>query len=361
MSYYRLDDYDYFISEDRIRKFPLQDRESSKLLVVDKNGNIISNTIFRNIIDFLSPSDLVVFNNSKVIKSRIYGLREKNNKIIEILIIKKLESNLFLALTKNIKSFKEGEKISILKKLGDKLDDKVGDKLEFTDYFLIVMGKEKDGLLLSFNTSLSLNSIEEFGIIPIPPYLKRESIELDEIYYQNVFAREKGSVASPTAGLHFTDNLIEKLEEKGIDIAFVTLHVGWGTFAPIRTVDVRLHNIHKEWYVIDEENAKKINNAKFKNKKVIACGTTSLRALEGCYLQYGEIKPVESETSIFIYPPYEFKVVDGLITNFHTPKSTLLLLVSAFAGYENIKKYYKYALENDYMFFSYGDAMFIKP
>jgi len=353
MNHYKLDDYDFHISEDKIRKYPLIKRDFSKLLVVDKIGNIVKDTIFKNITDFLLPDDLLVFNNSKVIKSRIYGQREKNKSIIEILIIKKLQTNLYVGLVKGMKSFKEGERILIIKKFGD--------KIEFTEYFLEVKEKEKEGLVFSFNINLNFDTIESFGNLPIPPYLKRESIELDEIYYQNVFAKIKGSVASPTAGLHFTNKIIEELKNKKVEIAFVTLHVGWGTFAPIRTDDVRDHNIHKEWYSIDKENAEKIVSATKNKKRIIACGTTSLRALEGCYLEFGQIKPVESETSIFIYPPFEFKVINGLITNFHTPKSSLLLLVSAFAGYENIKKYYRYAIDNDYMFFSYGDAMFILP
>jgi len=353
MDYYKLENYDFPIPEDRIRRYPLKDRGSSKLLVVDKNGTIISDTYFNKIIDYIETESLIVFNDSKVIKSRIFGIREKNKKLIEILIIKKIRENLYLSLVKNQKSFKEGEKIYIIKKEED--------KIEQIEYNIIVEGKEKEGLVVSFNKELDFDTIEKFGQLPIPPYLKREAEKIDELYYQNVFCQKKGSVASPTAGLHFTEDLILKLKGKNIDIAYVTLHVGWGTFAPIRAEDVRNHNIHKEWYSIDEEAAKKINEAKVKGKKIIACGTTSLRTLEGCFQDHGKIDKIEDETSIFIYPGFDFKVVDGLITNFHTPKSSLLLLVSAFAGYENIKKYYNYAIENNYMFFSYGDAMFIVP
>ncbi|MEJ5272933.1 MAG: tRNA preQ1(34) S-adenosylmethionine ribosyltransferase-isomerase QueA [Spirochaetota bacterium] len=353
MDYFNLENYDFPITEDRIRKYPLKERESSKLLVVDKKGNIIKDTIFDKIIDFIETETLIVFNDSKVIKSRLFGIREKNNKLIEIMIIKKIESNLYLSLVKNQKTFKENEKIHIVKKEDNKIDE--------VEYEIIVKGKEKEGLLISFNKNIDFETIEEFGKLPIPPFLEREAEEIDEIYYQNIFSKNKGSVASPTAGLHFTESILSRLKEKNIDIAYITLHVGWGTFAPIRTEDIRNHEMHKEWYSISEETAIKINEKKRKEKKIIACGTTSLRTLEGCYKDNGKIEKTEGETSIFIYPPYEFKVVDGLITNFHTPKSSLLLLVSAFAGYENIRKYYNYALENNYMFFSYGDAMFIVP
>ncbi|MFN3411375.1 MAG: tRNA preQ1(34) S-adenosylmethionine ribosyltransferase-isomerase QueA [Exilispira sp.] len=356
MDYYNLSNYDFNLPENRIRKYPLLNRESSKLLVVDKKGNIIANTIFNQIVDFIEPNSLIVFNNSKVIKSRLFGIREKNNKIIEILIIKKLESNLYLCLVKNKKSFKENEKIILIKDY-----NKEKDKFQISDLHIVIKGNKKEGLIISFNKELKIEEIENYGSIPVPPYLKRDAEKIDEIYYQNVFAKEKGSVASPTAGLHFTENLIEKLKEKFIDIAFITLHVGWGTFAPVRDEDIRRHIIHNEWFSIDKIASEKINNAKKENKKIIACGTTSLRALEGCYKEYGKIDNIEGETSIFIYHPFQFKIVDGLITNFHTPRSSLLLLVCAFAGYENIKKYYSFALDNDYMFFSYGDAMFIIP
>lgn len=353
MDSYKLENFDFDLPEDRIRKYPLEKRESSKLLIVDKKGNIISDTNFENIINFIDSESLLVFNDSKVLKSRIFGQRKKNNKIIEILIIKRIKINLFLALVKNTKSFKEGEIILIVKKFED--------RIEFTDYSIRVEGREEDGLLISFNVEIDFDTIENFGKLPIPPYLKRQSNEIDEIYYQNVFAKVKGSVASPTAALHFSEKLISKLKEKNIEITYITLHIGWGTFAPIRTEDVRQHKIHKEWFTINKESADKINDFKRRNKKIIACGTTTLRALEGCFYNHGKIENIEDETSIFIYPPFNFKVVDGLITNFHTPKSSLLLLVSAFAGYDNIKKYYDYALKNDYMFFSYGDAMYIIP
>lgn len=353
---YKIEYYDFNITEDKIRKYPLENRENAKLLVVNKKGEIISDTIFKDIINFIEPETLIVFNDSKVLKTKVYGIREKNNKILELLIIKKLKSNLYFALVKNLKSFKEGEYIKLIKIKNHKTME-----YDESDLIFEIQKREKDGLIISLNREINLEVLEEYGVIPIPPYFKRESERIDEIYYQNIFARKKGSVASPTAGLHFTDDLLFKLKEKQIEIAYITLHVGWGTFAPVRVEDIRHHNIHSEWYTISNDTANKINKAKLNNKKIIACGTTSLRALEGCYKDFGKITETEAETSIFIYPPFEFKVVDGMITNFHTPRSSLLILVSAFAGYENIKKYYNYALKNNYMFFSYGDAMFITP
>jgi len=364
---FSLSSYDFKIDENRIRKYPRANREDAKLLVVDKSGNIKFDGIFKDIANFLNENSILVLNNTRVIKSRILAKRLKTNKEIEILIIEKINSSSFLGLVKNQKSFKISEKLEVLNiqrnfQVANESYPMEGygeDKQQ--SLVLKVVDKNEEGIVVDFGFDASLDLVDSLGKIPIPPYLRRESEKIDEIYYQTVYSSKKGSVAAPTAGLHFTDLLLNQIEQNGTKLCYLTLHVGWGTFKPVRTEDIREHKIHKEYYSIPENTAEALNKAKIEGKKIIACGTTTLRALEGCFQKNQAIMASEGETSIYIYPGFRFNVVDGLVTNFHTPKSSLLMLVSAFAGYENIKKYYEYAINNDFSFFSYGDSMFIFP
>jgi S-adenosylmethionine:tRNA ribosyltransferase-isomerase len=334
---FTLADFDFELPKDLIAQFPLEKRDISKLLVIQNND--FKSMIFSDVVDFLHPGDVLVLNNTKVIKARLFA--SKNDHTIELFLHKQLENNLWQAFAKPAKKII------------------VGDVFTFEDSKLIVREKLESGevivyLDLSEETNI-FEFLEKYGKLPLPPYIRRQSNEYDDARYQTVFAKPLGSVAAPTAGLHFTDELLSRIKNKGINICYITLHVGAGTFLPVKSEDIELHDMHYENYSISKDTADTINYAKKNNKKIISVGTTVLRALESS-VAAGEILPMTSSTNIFIKPGFEFKVADMLITNFHLPKSTLLMLVSAFAGYDTIKKAYQFAIDNKFRFFSYGDA-----
>ena len=333
----------YELPENLIAQVPLKDRTSSRLLVLDKNTGEIEHKTFKDIIDYLNPGDTLVLNNTRVIPARIFGHKEGFTGKIEVLMLKDLGDNNWECLVKPGKNARIGQTIVF----SDRLKGEVLDILE--------EGIRKINFIYD---GIFTEILDEIGAMPLPPYITAK-LE-DKERYQTVYSKIKGSAAAPTAGLHFTKELLKKIEEKNINIAYVTLHVGLGTFRPVKVENVEKHKMHSEYYEIDEETCKVINDTKKRGNKVICVGTTSCRVLESAAEDNGELIPKKEETSIFIYPGYKFKVVDNLITNFHLPESTLLMLVSALASKEKIMKAYNEAVESKYRFFSFGDAMFIK-
>ncbi|MEE0960644.1 MAG: tRNA preQ1(34) S-adenosylmethionine ribosyltransferase-isomerase QueA [Lachnospiraceae bacterium] len=339
-----LHDFDFYLPEELIAQDPLEDRSSSRLLVLDKETGEIEHKIFKDIIDYLNPGDCLVVNNTKVIPARLIGEREGTGAHIEVLLLKRRENDIWEVLVKPGKKAKPG---TIINFGGDKLQAEV---LEVVD----------DGnRLIQFRYKGIFEEIlDELGQMPLPPYITHKL--QDKNRYQTVYAKYEGSAAAPTAGLHFTKELLEKIKEKGVTIASVTLHVGLGTFRPVKVENILEHHMHSEHFQIEESEAKKINDARKNGGRIIAVGTTSTRTLESAALENGTIPATSGDTSIFIYPGYKFKAIDCLITNFHLPESTLVMLVSALAGRDNILNAYKVAVDERYRFFSFGDAMFIK-
>ncbi|EHR34497.1 tRNA preQ1(34) S-adenosylmethionine ribosyltransferase-isomerase QueA [Helcococcus kunzii] len=335
-------DFDYDLDPSFIAQHPEEKRTESKLMILNRKDNTIEHKHFYDIIDYLNPGDCLVVNNSRVIPARLYGHRKDREEMIEVFLLKNVEDKKWECLVKPGKKMKMDTEIIFSEKLKAKV-------IGITDEGHRILDMQFDGI---FNEIL-----EEIGNIPLPPYIT-EKLE-DKSKYQTVYAKHDGSVAAPTAGLHFTKELLEKIKEKGIKIAYVTLHVGLGTFKPVSDDKIENHKMHSEYYVLDKENSDIINNTRKNNGRVIAVGTTSVRTLESIALKYGEIRPDNDWTEIFIYPGYEFKVIDAMITNFHLPKSTLIMLVSSFYDRENILKAYEEAKSNNYRFFSFGDAMFI--
>ena len=334
----KLSEFDYHLPKELIAKYPVEPRDSCRLMVLNRKEKKIEHRIFRDIKDYLEEGDLLVLNDTKVIPARLIGKKETGAKI-EVFLLRPITENRWEVLVRNIKRLKPGQRVIFSE-----------------DFYGTLVEKYQEGKALFELHGEDINSlIKKYGHIPLPPYIEREDEEKDKNYYQTVFARKEGAVASPTAGLHFTEELLNELEEKGIKKVFVTLHVGLGTFRPIQTEDITKHKMHEEYYHIPEETLKAIKQTKEKGKRVVAVGTTVVRTLE-TYAQTGK---TEGFSDIFIYPPYNFKMVDTLITNFHLPKSTLILLVSAFAGKDFILSAYKKAVEMRYRFFSYGDAMLI--
>ena len=336
-------DFNYNLPEELIAQIPLEDRTSSKLLVLDKITGNIEHKHFRDIIEYLNPGDTLVLNNTRVIPARIFGHKEGYTGKIEVLMLKDLGKDIWECLVKPGKNAKIGQVIVF----SDKLK---GEVLDILDEGIRKINFIYDGI---FNEIL-----DEIGAMPLPPYITAK-LE-DKERYQTVYSKIKGSAAAPTAGLHFTKELLEAIENKGINVAYVTLHVGLGTFRPVKVDDVETHKMHSEYYEIDKATCDIINDTKKRGNKVICVGTTSCRVLESASEQDGTLTPKHEETSIFIYPGYKFKVVDNLITNFHLPESTLIMLVSALAGKENIMNAYNEAVNLKYRFFSFGDAMYIK-
>lgn len=335
---YSLSDFDFELPEELIAQFPLEKRSASRLLIV--NDEKLADSHFHHLIDYLDRDDLLVFNNTKVLKARFFGSKKTGGKI-EILIERILDNRTALAKIRASKSPKENSTLLI------------ENELEVT-----VMGREGEFYILHFPYDL-FPILDHYGHLPLPPYIERAADAYDEKRYQTVFAKEPGAVAAPTAGLHFDEELIARLKEKGVRSACLTLHVGAGTFQPVRSENLAEHKMHTEWYTIPQETVDAVNLAHAHKRKVIAVGTTSLRALESAS-QTGQLHAGSNETSLFITPGYRFKTVDRLVTNFHLPKSTLLMLVSAFAGYELIRKAYTHAIRQRYRFFSYGDAMLLQ-
>ncbi|SFJ60856.1 S-adenosylmethionine--tRNA ribosyltransferase-isomerase [Terrisporobacter glycolicus] len=337
-------DFYFDLPEELIAQVPILDRSSSKLMVVDKETGEVSHKIFKDIIDYLNPGDCLVLNDTRVIPARLIGSKEGTGGKIEFLLLKRNEDDTWETLVKPGKRAK------------------IGTRFSFGEGKLIaeVVGMGDDGArIVKFEyEGIFEEVLDELGNMPLPPYITERLEERER--YQTVYSKHNGSAAAPTAGLHFTDELLQKMKDKGIDLAFVTLHVGLGTFRPVKVDDVLEHDMHSEYYMVTQEAADKINRAKENGKKVITVGTTSTRTIESVADENGKMKAASGWTKIFIYPGYKFKVVDKLITNFHLPESTLIMLVSALAGKENVLNAYNSAVENHYRFFSFGDAMFIK-
>lgn len=341
-------DFDYILPEELIAQTPTEQRSQSKMMVLDKVSQAIEHKHFFDIVDMLDENDVLVLNDTKVIPARLFG-KKLTGANVEIFLLKDLGNKYWEALIKPSKRINPGNIINI------------GDKLYVKAIELIVDGKWL--VQLAYQGDI-YQVLDEVGNIPLPPYIERklsssELKKLDYERYQTVFARNAGSVAAPTAGLHFTTEVLEKLKAKGVQICHVTLTVGLGTFRPVKCDNILEHKMDREEFEISEETAKLISASKASGKKIVAVGTTSVRTLETAFQKFGEIKACKDASQLFIYPPYEFKVVDKLITNFHLPKSTLLMLVSALAGKNFIFEAYKQAIENKYRFYSYGDCMFI--
>ena len=339
-----VNDFDYDLPEELIAQTPLEVRDSSRLLVLDKKTGNIEHKHFTDIIDYLEEGDTLVLNDTKVLPARLIGSKEETGAVIEILLLKNIKEDVWECLVKPARRIKIGDIVSF------------GDgrlKAECTNTF--DEGIRHFRLIYS---GILLEILEELGTMPLPPYIHEKLA--DQSRYQTVYAKEVGSAAAPTAGLHFTNELLEKIKDKGINICYVTLHVGLGTFRPVSVENVSDHEMHSEYYEMNENTATILNNTRKVGKKIIAVGTTTTRVLETIMSENSEFKACSGWTKIFIYPGYEFKGIDSLITNFHLPKSTLVMLVSALAGRENILNAYKEAVDKKYRFFSFGDAMLIK-
>lgn len=336
-------DFYYDLPKELIAQTPVEPRDSSRLLILGRNNGEIEHKHFYDIIEYLHEGDLLVVNDSRVLPARIFGIKEETGARVEFLLLKQISGNKWETLCKPGKKAKEGTKFSF----GDGL-------LKAT----VVEVKDDGNRVVDFECDENFfAALDKIGQMPLPPYITEEI--KDKERYQTVYSHELGSAAAPTAGLHFTKELMDRIREKGINIASVTLHVGLGTFRPVKVDDVTNHKMHSEHYEVPEETAKLIKQTKENGGRVIAVGTTSCRTLESVATQYGEIIACDGFTDIFIYPGYKFKVLDGLITNFHLPESTLIMLVSAFAGFDNVMNAYKNAVDKKYRFFSFGDAMFI--
>ena len=340
----KVTDFDYDLPQELIAQTPLDNRSSSRLLVLDKKTGEIEHKYFYDIVDYLDENDVLVLNDTKVLPSRIYGKKIDTQASIEILLLKEIEKDVWSALTRPARRVNIGTKIS------------------FGDGLLIATCIEKrpDGerIFKMDYQGIFLEILEKIGLMPLPPYIHKKLA--DQNRYQTVYAKDYGSAAAPTAGLHFTKELLEKIKNKGVEILYVTLNVGLGTFRPVSVDNVEEHHMHSETYQMTKETAEKLNLAKKSGKRIISVGTTSTRTLESIIKKYDKFVECCEDTNIFIYPPYEFKAIDALITNFHLPKSTLIMLVSAFATKKIILNAYKIAVKEKYRFFSFGDAMFIK-
>ena len=340
----KLSDFDYKLPKDLIAQYPLKKRDEAKLLVLDRDTKKIYHDKFSNLPDYLSKKSALIINDSKVIPARVFGRRETTNGKVEALLLDQLDDGFtYRCLIKPLKKLNINEKI-------------IFDGGRF--YARLVDAKNK---LLRFNTINVSSHLERFGHMPLPPYIKRQDLPLDRNYYQTIYARNKGSVASPTAGLHFTEELLERIKEVGIKIANITLHINYATFNPVKTEDIERHKMYSEYFKVERKTVELIKNIKSKGGKIIAVGTTATRAVETVANLFYRSKnyTYEGETGIYIYPGYKFKVVDTLLTNFHFPRSTLFLLVCAFAGRSLIMRAYKEAIKKRYRFYSYGDCMLI--
>jgi len=340
----KVEDFYFDLPKELIAQHPLKKRDESRLMVLDKNTGEIEETVFKNIIQYLKEGDCLVLNDTRVMPARLIGEKAGSGGKIEFLLLKRIEGDKWESLVKPGKRAKIGTEFVF----GDgKLKAKVVDILE-----------EGNRIIEFYYDGIFEEVLDELGQMPLPPYIT-EKLE-DKERYQTVYSKNPGSAAAPTAGLHFTKELLERIEKKGVQIAYVTLHVGLGTFRPVKVDTIEEHKMHSEFYILDEENCNKINNAKRNGGRVIAVGTTSCRTLESVADNDGYLTAKSGWTDIFIYPGYKFKIVDSLITNFHLPESTLIMLVSALAGKDNIMRAYNKAIEERFRFFSFGDAMFIK-
>ncbi len=337
-------DYDYDLPEELIAQDPLEDRSSSRLMVLDRQTGDVEHRHFTDILEYLHPGDCLVINNTKVIPARLFGAKEDTQAKIEVLLLKRKENDIWETLVKPGKKAKPGTKLVF------------GDGLLTAEVVDVV---EEGNRLIQFHYDGIFEEIlDQLGQMPLPPYITHQL--KDKNRYQTVYAKYDGSAAAPTAGLHFTKELLQKVKDMGVDIAEVTLHVGLGTFRPVKVENVLDHHMHSEFYMVSQEAADKINRAKESGHRVIAVGTTSTRTLEAAADENGRLYETSGWTEIFIYPGYQFKVIDALITNFHLPQSTLVMLVSALAGREHVLHAYETAVKEKYRFFSFGDAMLIK-
>ena len=339
----KTEDFNYDLPEKYIAQTPLSKRDNSKMLVLNKKTGSITHKHFSDIVDYLSSNDVLVLNDTKVIPARLMGVKESTGAIIEILILKNLNDNIYECLSRPAKRVH------------------VGDIISFGEGLLKAKCTEikEDGIrhFEFIYSGILVEILDKLGEMPLPPYIHEKLENKDR--YQTVYAKNLGSAAAPTAGLHFTPELLEKIKNKGVEVLYVTLHVGLGTFRPVEVDDVTSHKMHTEEYFMSETVANELNKAKKEGRRIISVGTTTVRVLETIYSKYNEFKECHDETNIFIYPGYTFKAVDAIITNFHLPKSTLLMLVSAFSSKEMILNAYEEAKTNDYRFFSFGDSMFI--
>ena len=335
--------FDFYLPEELIAQKPVDQRDHSRLLAINKTNHTYEDKHFYDILDYLQPGDVLVRNNTKVIPARLLGIKEVTKASCEFLLLKQLEEDKWECLTRPAKSLKVGAKVDF----GD--GKMVGEVIEEKEEGLRIIKFHYKGIFLQV--------LDELGKMPLPPYVREQLCTNDR--YQTVYAKYEGSAAAPTAGFHFTEEIFEKLKAKGVEVVDVTLHIGLGTFRPVKVNDTDDHVMHSEVYEISKESADIINKAMSENRRIIAIGTTSVRTLEANYSKYGRIQPTKEATNIFIVPGYEYKVVKALITNFHLPKSTLIMLVSAFMGREFTLEVYKHAVEERYRFFSFGDSMFI--
>lgn len=343
----KLEEFDYTLPENLIAQFPAQKRDMSKMMVLDRINKTIKHKHFSDIVNFLGENDLLVMNNTKVIPARLYA-RKDTGALIEIFLVRETQKDIWVSLIKPSKRVKEGMILNVQNELSVEVLEKVDDK------WLVKLSYEGN----------IFEVLDRVGNIPLPPYIERnltdeEYKNLDFERYQTVYAQKEGAVAAPTAGLHFTNEILEKLQKQGTEHCFITLNVGLGTFKPVKCENILEHKMDSESFEISQESADTINRAIEQGKNIVAVGTTSVRTLETVMNKYGCIKAVKDSSELFIYPGYEFKIVNKLITNFHLPKSTLLMLVSAFAGKEYVFNAYNEALQNNYRFYSYGDCMFI--
>lgn len=338
-----VEEFDYDLPESLIAQTPLKDRDQSRLLVLGRNSGNIEHKHFKDVIDYLETGDTLVLNDTRVMPARLFGLKEETGAKVEMLMLTRIENNDWEVLLKPAKRIKVGNKLSF----GE--GKIIAECIEELDQGGRIMRLHYEGILEE--------RLNELGEMPLPPYIKERLDDPDR--YQTVYAKESGSAAAPTAGLHFTDELLDEIRAKGINIAFITLHVGLGTFRPVSVEDINDHEMHSEYYQMTQETANLLNQTKKEGHRIISVGTTSTRTLETIRRDYNEFVAVSGWTDIFIYPGFTYKAIDGLITNFHLPKSTLVMLVSAFSSRENILNAYKEAVKLEYRFFSFGDAMLI--
>ena len=339
----KLTDFNYELPEELIAQHPYDKRDEARLMVLNRQEQSINHKVFKDVIDYLEPGDCLVINNTKVIPARLYGIKDKTGAKVEFLLLKQMDNDIWEVMVRPGKKLLPGTKVMF------------GDGILTAEILEMLEGGNRK---VKFTYQGIFNEIlDKIGLMPIPPYIKETLKEKDK--YQTVYAKYVGSSAAPTAGLHFTEELLEKIRNKGVEVANVTLHVGIGTFRPVKVENIEDHKMHSEHFYIKQEDVEKINNAKKNGKRVIAVGTTSCRVLESIADENGYVKVQEGDTSIFIYPGYKFKCIDALITNFHLPESTLIMLVSALAGREYIMKAYEEAVKERYKFFSFGDAMII--
>ena len=333
-------DYFFDLPKELIAQDPMEKRDECRLLYMDKDTGKVEHHVFNEVINYLEPGDCLVLNNTKVIPARLLGVKEETGAAVEILLLKRKEADVWETLVKPGKKLRPGARVSF------------GDGILKAEILDIV--DEGNRLVKFYYDGIWEEVLDKLGEMPLPPYITHKL--QNKNMYQTVYAKFEGSAAAPTAGLHFTDELLEKIREKGVDMAFVTLHVGLGTFRPVKVTNVKEHHMHTEWYQVTQEAADKINKAKESGHRVICVGTTSCRTIESAASDDGKLTACSGDTSIFIYPGYKFKLMDGLITNFHLPESTLVMLVSAFAGREHVLNAYQEAIKERYRFFSFGDA-----